>query len=107
MGPEEKEAIIDNLFMTKRKGHKLEIALQFKGKGDEAAQIKKRTTKLAKKIDSLLASLMEEWMGSSAVTGSTLKTINRNLQKIIKDIKNDINVAKNVIKAFGYLDDAI
>ena len=44
---EDKESIVDNLLITKRKGHNLEIDLMFKGMETEAKNIRTKTNKLS------------------------------------------------------------
>lgn len=104
---EDKESIVDNLLITKRKGHNLEIDLMFKGMEAEAKKIKTETDKLSKQVDNLLAQLMTDWIGSAKTTIESTRKTNQNLQKAIRDIKKDVEVAKNIAKAVGYLDEAI
>ena len=104
---EDKELIVDNLLITKRKGHNLEIDLMFKGMEGEVKKVKTKTNKLSKKVDSLLSALMKDWIGSANSTIESIKKTNQNLQKTIRDIKKDVETAKNIVKALGYLDDAI
>jgi hypothetical protein len=107
MKQENKEAIIDELSTTKRKAHKLEISLMFKGNEAEAAKVKKKSRTLSKKIDNLIASSMESWVGSSQAIVSSLKETNKGLQDAIRDIKKDVKTAENVVKALENLDKAI
>lgn len=107
MNQEEKEKVLDRLSITKRNAHKLEIRLRFKGDEDRAAKVKARSERLSKKIDKLLAALMTDWMGSSKVTIKSLETLNEEILTVIEEIKDEIDVAKKVVKALGYLDDAI
>ncbi len=104
---EDKASIVDNLIITKRKGHALEIDLMFKGKDEDAKKVKKKTEELSKKIDLLLAALMKEWIGSAEPLIQKIKKTNAGLQKAIRDIKKDVETAKNVVKALGYLDEAV
>jgi hypothetical protein len=107
MSQEEKEKVLDRLSITKRYAHKLEIRLRFKGDEDRAAKVRARSERLSKKIDKLLAALMTDWMGSSEVTTKSLETMNQDILAVIEEIKDEIDVAKKVVKALGYLDDAI
>jgi uncharacterized protein with PhoU and TrkA domain len=104
---EDKESIVDNLLITKRKGHNLEIDLMFKGMETEAKNIRTQTNKLSKKVEILLADLMKNWIGSAKSAIESTRKTNQNLQKTIRDIKKDVEVAKNIVKAVGYLDEAI
>jgi hypothetical protein len=50
---------------------------------------------------------MTDWMDSSEVTTKSLEKVNRGILRVIEEIKDEIDVAKKVVKALGYLDDAI
>lgn len=102
-----KEAMIDALLESKRKGFRLEITLRFQGKAAEADEVKAKTRKLSRKIDDLLVRAMEDWLGNAAALIKTMKNTNAKLQASIRDIKKRIKVAQNVVKAIGFLDDAI
>ena len=74
---------------------------------DDAEKVKTKTNKLSKKVDSLLSALMQDWIGLAKLTIESIKKTNENLQKTIRDINKDVEVAKNIVKAIGYLDDVI
>lgn len=108
MNQSEKEAIIDKLINTKRKGHSLEIDLCFKGMDDDAKTIKDKSSELSRKIDDLLANIMRGWVdNTTAGAEEELKKVNRKIQDTIRKIKKEIEIAKNIVKATGYLDEAI
>jgi hypothetical protein len=107
MTQEEKEAILDQHLICSRKADHLEITLIFQGKTDEAEQVGDKNKLLRDEIDALLGSLMDEWLGQAELVGHDLRLANTNLQRRIKDIKDKINVAENVVKALGYIDDVI
>ena len=108
MNQEKKEAIIDKFLAIKRKGHMLEIDLSFKGMDDDAKSVKAKNTELSKLIDNLLADIMKEWNDdTTSGVEEELKRTNNRIQGTIRDIKKDIEVAKNVVKVIGYLDEAI
>lgn len=107
MSQEEKEKVLDRLSITKRNAHKLEIRLRFRGDEDGAAKVRTKSERLSKKIDKLLAALMTDWMGSLEVTTKSLEKVNKDILRVIDEIKDEIDAAKKVVKALGYLDDAI
>lgn len=104
---EDKESVVDQLLMVKRKGHMLEIDLRFEKMEDEAEEVKGKTDKLSEEIENLLADLMKDWVGSAKETIESIKKTNKKLQDAIRDIKKDVEVAKNIVKAVGFLDEAI
>lgn len=102
-----KEDLIDGLQTTLGKGQKLEIRLRLTGEGASADEVAKRNRALSKKIDRLIRDAMNEWTGGAAAFEKEIKSSNRRLQAAIRDIKKKIKVAENVVKALGYIDDAI
>lgn len=108
MDREKKEAIIDNLMETKRKSHKIEIDLYFKGMDDEAEKIKAKANKISKIVDNLLANIMKQWIkDTSEGVVEELRKTNKKIQTCINEIKKDVETAKNIIKVLGYLDTVI
>lgn len=102
-----KQSIINDLLVTKQSGHRLEIALRFKGKANEANDVKRKTDELTDKIDDLLGQVMEEWSGQSKEIIAEIVKANSSLKAAINDIKRDLEIAENVVKAIGYIDDAV
>jgi hypothetical protein len=107
MGQEEKETLLDELLRARRNGDKLEIRLRFKGEAVKAAEVRAKARELSKEIDTLLASLMNGWIGSAEQETRRLREVNAGIRGVIEEIKHEIDVAKSVAKALGYLDDAI
>jgi uncharacterized protein YukE len=108
MKQKEKETAIDKFLTTKRKGHMLEIDLSFKGMDDEAQRVKDKNAELSEKVDDLLNNIMQDWVGdTTSGVAAELTKINGKIQRTIRDIKKDIEVAKNIVKAVKHLDDAI
>jgi hypothetical protein len=102
-----KEALYDSLDESKRKGQRLEIRLRFQGKNEDADQVKAKTDELSQQLDDLLAGIMENWSGNAKALITATKDTNKRLQASIRDIKNKIKIGENLVKALGYLDDAI
>ncbi|NOZ93790.1 MAG: hypothetical protein GXP47_03485 [Acidobacteria bacterium] len=104
---EQKEALIDELFVTKRKAHKAYIVLRFQGREEDAARVKDRADQLAKKIDRLLSRLMTDWCASAEEGIASLRKANHDLQRAIRQIKNGVAVTTRVVKVLGVLDEVI
>ena len=102
-----KEEIIDTFLVTKKKGSRLQITLRFQGRKAEADEVGKQNKRLSSSIDKLIAQSMRQWRGSASQIIADRKKGNAKLQASIKDIKVKKKVAENVVKALGYIDDAI
>ena len=50
---------------------------------------------------------MDEWMGTAKTVRERMKNINSGPQATIRDIKNKKRLAENVVKAIGFIDDAV
>lgn len=107
VGRQSKIELIDALERTKSKAHRLALTLRFQNREKEARQVSSRAKKLSRRIDDLLAAAMEEWMGSAAAHRTRLSRTNTRLQRAIRDIERNRNVAANVVKALSCLDDAL
>jgi hypothetical protein len=104
---ENKRVLIQNIRKSIRNGDDLEVELLLKGKNEEAEKIRKKTDELVLENKALIAALMKEWLGTVAEIEGNLQNINAGLKAVIQDIKGDIEIAQNVVKAVGYIDDAI
>ncbi|MBM4276629.1 MAG: hypothetical protein FJ130_01950 [Deltaproteobacteria bacterium] len=58
-------------------------------------------------IDILIGEMMDEWLGDAEGAMKGLAKINTKLEAAVAEIKKQINVARNVIKIIGLLDDAV
>ena len=102
-----KEKLIDTLLETKRKGHRLQITLKFQNNLTKAKTVGDKCRTLSSKIDKLIAQSMRQWLGSASKIIAERKKGNTKLQATINDIKKKKNIANNVVKAVGFIDDAI
>ena len=102
-----KQDIVQGLLVTKQKGHILEITLRFKGNNDEADEVAAKTTELSNEIDTLLGQIIDEWLAQSRGDVASIKEANSNLQRSIRSIQNGVATAQKVVKAIGFIDDAI
>ena len=102
-----KETLIPSLNETYRKGQKLELNLRFKGKTEEADQVRAKCNELSDRIDDLIAEAMKDWLRTADTLIDEVKGINSNLQSNIRDIKHEIKMGEKIVKAIGYLDQAI
>ena len=102
-----KQDIVQGLLVTKQKAHALEITLRFKREGDEADQVAARAAELSNEIDKLLAQMIDEWLVQSRGDVANLKQTNSKLQRSIRSIQKGVETAQSVVKAIGFIDDAI
>ena len=103
----EKEQLVSSLMDLRRESQRAELNLRFQKKEDAADKIKDANKALTRQIDRQLARLMEEWLGAAAQASADLQAANSGLEAAIGDIKNKIKIGQNVVKAVGFLDDAV
>ncbi len=104
---ESKEEVVQRLLVAKQRANTLEIRLLLKGKEDEANKVRKKSKALTRQTDKLLGQLMDEWLGEATQVIQGIKTANAALQTAITKIKNNVEIAQNVVKAIGLIDDVI
>ena len=105
--PTKKEKVLESLMSTHRQGQLAEVSLRLQGKPDEADKIKPGNTRLSGEIDTLIGQMMDEWLGNAGPTMKDLTAVNGKLAAAVADIKKQINVTQNVVKALGLLDEAV
>jgi len=103
----QKEKVIESLIAEHRQGQIAEINLRLQGKPDEAEKVWQNNSRLAAEIDILIGQLMDEWLGNAERAIKGLAKISAKLETAVAEIKKQINVAKNVVKIIGLLDDAV
>lgn len=103
----DKLAIIQCLLVTKQKAHVLEISLRFESRSNEAEQVARKAKELSDQIDRLLGQVMGTWLDQAATILQKIEQANASLESSIQEIQDEVEVAENVVKAIGYIDDAV
>lgn len=104
---EDKKQVIRGLLVAKQEAHSVEISLRFKGQNGQADQIAAKAKKLSDAIDTLLGQVMRDWVVETEAVVGDIDQANVSLQSSIQEIQNGINVAQNIVKALGYVDDVV
>jgi hypothetical protein len=102
-----KQEIIQQLLTSKTKSYQAEVKLLLKQKPDEASLVKNHGKELSRRIDNLIGETMSDWTGSSEEIVAGVKLINKKMQSTISEINKDVNVAENVVKLVGFIDDVV
>ena len=103
----EKQVLIQSLLAAKTKSYTAEFELLLMGKADEANQVMQAGKPLSKKIDSLIAQTMQDWIGDANKLNKKVQLSNAKIQRSISEIRRDVNTANNVVKLVGYIDDVV
>ena len=103
----EKEKVLESLTAAHRQGQLAEVSLRLQGKPNEADKIKPDNTRLSEEIDILIGQMMDEWLGDADRTMKDLMAVNAKLEAAVAKIKKQINIAQNVVKVLGLLDEAV
>ena len=103
----QKEKVMESLMAAQRQGQITEINLRLQGKADEAEKVWQSNNRLSAEIDILIGQMMDEWLGNAERAIKGLAKINDKLETAVAEIKKQINVAQNVVKIIGLLDDAV
>jgi len=103
----QKEKVMESLMAAQRQGQITEINLRLQGKPDEAEKIWQENSRLSAEIDILIGQMMDEWLGNAERAIKGLAKINTKLEAAVGEIKKQMNIAQNVVKIIGLLDDAV
>ena len=103
----EKQEIIQQLLAAKTKVYRAEVKLLLKHKPEEANEVKTHGKELSRKIDRLIAQTLSDWVVDAELIIKDVKSTNKKIQRSINDIQNDVNVAKNVVKIVGFIDEIV
>jgi hypothetical protein len=103
----EKEKVLESLTAAHRQGQLAEVSLRLQGKPDEADKIKPGNKRLSGEIDVLIGQMMDEWLGDAERTMKDLTAANAKLEAAVAEIKKQIDIAQNVVKVLGLLDEAV
>ncbi len=102
-----KQEIIQQLLASKTKAYQAEVKLLLKQKPNEANEVKNHGKELSRRIDNLIAETMSDWIGNADKLISDVKLINKKVQRSINDINNNVNVAGNIVKLVGFIDEIV
>ena len=105
--PTDKEKVLSSLMAAHRQGQITEVSLRLQGKPDEAEKIWQGNTRLSTEIDILIGRVMDEWLGDADHAIKGLTDVNTKVEAAAAEIKKQVNIAQNVIKVIGLLDDAV
>ena len=102
-----KQEIIQQLLASKTKAYQVEVKFLLKQKPNEANEVKTHGKELSRRIDNLIAETMSDWIGNADKLISDVKLINKKVQRSINDINNNVNVAGNIVKLVGFIDEIV
>lgn len=74
---------------------------------NEAMRFWRRKDRLKVEIDGLLRDLYHDWIGDASALKSMLEKSSKAVDAAVKDIERKIKTEQNIVKALGYIDDAI
>ena len=105
--PSEKEKFLVALMDTRRGAQTAEIRLRVQSQTTEADQVKNACDRLTDEIDTLTGQLMNEWLASAAKAITDLTQRSAAVDEALADIKKKLEIAQNVVKLVGAIDDAV
>ena len=85
----------------------VEARLRLAGDTALANGIGEKHDELREVIDTLRAEVADEWTADAAEIGEEISKANAKVQASIRDIQKRINVAENVVKIIGQIDNAV
>ena len=85
----------------------LKALCEEQGMANEAMRFWRRKDRLKVEIDGLLRDLYHDWIGDASALKSMLEKSSKAVDAAVKDIERKIKTEQNIVKALGYIDDAI
>ncbi len=107
MNIEEKKLLLDELCSTYQATSHARMLCVEKGLKAEAKELKKNQRLLDVEIDELLVEMYSNWIGEANKIIIKMKKTNNDINTCINEIKSNIDVANNIVKFIGYLDQVI
>lgn len=104
---DEKQDILDSLLAIQYQGQLAVIHLKLHNETAQADKVRECTERLSEEIDILLIKMMDEWLAMASTVTQQLVDATSNIATAIVDIKKQIQIAQNVVKVLGYLDDVV
>jgi len=103
----EKQEVIESLLDARQLAQSLEFFLRSQGRTQEADRVWEDNQRLQVEIDTLIGRTMDEWGKEAEAITATLNVAVDQLSEAIKKIKQKIQVAENVVKAIGLIDEIL
>lgn len=104
---DEKWKAIEELQSIHRNGQILEIKLRFARKKSRADAVWASNVILGQRIDVLIGKAIDAWLGEADAVIAKIERASRGLQRSIDEIADTIRTSEKIVKAIGYIDDAV
>ena len=103
----EKNRVIATLQRLHQAAQKLEVQLRVKHPQEDADRLWESNQRLATEIDALIGRALDDWGRGAANAISGLNRAADGFKSATDDIKHKIEVAKKIVRAASYIDDAV
>lgn len=104
---EDKWKAIEDLQAIHRDGQVLEIELRFSKKEKQAEAVWASNVILGQQIDVLIGKAIDGWLAEAKPILKKLAKAAGGIQASINDIADTIKKQEKIVKAIGYIDDAV
>jgi hypothetical protein len=104
---DDKLKFLDELMDVRRHGQLAEISLRSQGFADDAEKMHKSVMVLSAQIDVLIARMMEDWRGRVDKGIADMAACTKGLQTAVDQIRKQVAIAQTVVKALGFVDQAV
>jgi hypothetical protein len=92
---------------SRRQAQLAEIGLRVQGNTAEADKVRAANAPLSRQIDTLIAGMMDAWLGQANEAIQGVAACTANLQTAVENIKRQVGIAQTVVTAIGYIDQAV
>jgi hypothetical protein len=102
-----KKQLLKELKAASDAAEDMEFSLRVRGEDAKAEATAQQRRRLIDQREKLLAKIMVEWPESVKDLGEEIAATNLELKEVVKEIKKNVKMAENVVKAAGKLDKII
>jgi len=104
---EAKIDLITSMVTSLGKLTNVEARLRFAGDAARADQVRQKHDELRDAIDTLRGKVADQWTQDAAQIEAEITKRNAKVQASVRNIQKKIDIAENVVKIIGQVDDAI
>ena len=104
---EERSDVIQQLIILDEHIYTVANLLVRQGRMEEAEKLNQLETLVSRRIDKLLGDAMLDWADGVSEVIDGLEEATQRIENCIEEIKREMEVAENVVKALGVIDEVL
>jgi len=103
----DKNDLLDKLSVCLNRAFRARLNCEAQGRTDDVVQFDLRIRRLQSQINLLIQGLLKDWAGDASALKVRLDAANAGLNKAVADLERSVEIIQSIVKAVGYIDDAL